>query len=68
MLQAAANILSKHYKKYSKEFEWVRKFFDRCNNKDLIGDLKLLVGWLVINGEWCEYLMYLLVFIITDLK
>lgn len=43
MLQGASNILSKHYKNYGKEFEWVRQFFDRCNNKDLIGDLKLLV-------------------------
>ncbi len=44
MLQGISNILFKHYKNYGKEFAWVMKFIDKCNNNDLRGDLKMLVG------------------------
>jgi hypothetical protein len=44
MIQAAANILFKHYKKHGAQFSWVNKFASKCNNKDLLEDLRILLG------------------------
>jgi hypothetical protein len=44
MLQAASNILFKHYKKHATDFTWIKKYVSKCTNKDLIEDLKIFIG------------------------
>jgi hypothetical protein len=43
MLQAGANILSKYYQKYRKQFEFLSKHTMNSTNKDLVDDLKILL-------------------------
>lgn len=43
-LQAASNILSKHYEKHRSDFGWVKKYIGQSTNKDLIDDLSMLLG------------------------
>jgi hypothetical protein len=44
LFQGISNILFKHHDKFAGEFQWAGKFLEKCSNKDLIMDVKMLIG------------------------
>ena len=52
MLQAGANILSKYYQKCRNEYKFLEKYFDNSTNKELVGDLKILLWFWMILFIW----------------